>query len=120
MSIIPKQNLIIDDSIDIGLSNDLFNGAFKTASLTDLSNNVYAKISDLSSNVYTELNSKQPTLTALTNLVGMGNNISEINYNNITLNKPTNFQSDWNSTIINKPDLSVYALNSSLSELYQQ
>ena len=66
MSIIPKQNLIIDDSIDIGLSNDLFNGAYKTASLTDLLNNVYAKISDLSSNVYTSLNTKQFNITAST------------------------------------------------------
>ncbi len=46
--------------------------------MTDLSNNVYSKITDLSSNVYTQLNSKQPTLTALTNLVGMGNNIATL------------------------------------------
>ena len=29
--------------------------------------------------------------------------------------KPTNFQADWNSTIINKPDLSVYATTTNLS-----
>jgi hypothetical protein len=82
--------------------------------LTDLSNNVYSKITDLSSNVYTQLNSKQPTLTPLTGLLGIGSNISEINYNNITSNKPTNFQSDWNSTIINKPNLTVYAIKSTV------
>jgi hypothetical protein len=32
-------------------------------------------------------------------------------------NKPTNFQSDWNSTITNKPDLTVYATNSNLNNL---
>ncbi len=31
--------------------------------------------------------------------------------------KPTNFQSDWNSTIINKSDLSVYATNTNLNSL---
>ena len=35
-------------------------------------------------------------------------------YNNV-LSKPTNFQADWNSTIINKPDLSIYATTASLS-----
>jgi hypothetical protein len=28
-----------------------------------------------------------------------------------------NFQSDWNSTIINKPDLTQYALNSDINRL---
>ncbi len=40
MFTIPKQNLIIDDSIDLGLSVDSANGTYKTSSLTDLSNNV--------------------------------------------------------------------------------
>jgi hypothetical protein len=61
------------------------------------------KISDLSSNVYTQLNSKQPTLTPLTNLVGMGNNITTLDYNKITSNKPTKFQSDWDSTPFGSP-----------------
>ena len=37
-----------------------------------------------------------------TNFYGGGANITNVNYNNLT-NKPTNFQSDWSSTIINKP-----------------
>jgi hypothetical protein len=31
-----------------------------------------------------------------------------------------NFQSDWNSTIINKPDLTVYALPQLLIQEYKQ
>ncbi len=72
-------------------------------SLTDLSNNIYSKITDLSNNVYTQLNDKQPTLTASTSLAGSSSNISAINHTDVTLNKPTNFQSDVNSTIINIP-----------------
>ena len=51
MSIIPIQNLIIDDDTDIGLSADLIIGSFKTTSLTDLSKNVYTSIFDLSGNL---------------------------------------------------------------------
>jgi hypothetical protein len=64
-----------------------------------------------------DLSTKQNLLDVSTNLLGIGTSISALNYNNITLNKPTNFQSDWTSTIINKPDLSVYALNTSLSTI---
>ena len=91
MSTIPIQNLIVNNDTDIGLTSYFINGTYKSSSLTNLSNNVYSKITDLSSNVYTQLNSKQPTLTALTGLLGIGSNISNINYNNIKLNKPTNF-----------------------------
>jgi hypothetical protein len=129
MSTIPIQSLIVDNDTDIGLTSDLINGTYKSSSLTDLSNNVYSKITDLSSNVYTQLNTKQPTLTALTGLLGIGSNINAIDYNKITLNKPTNFQSDynstlinkptyfqtdWNTTITNKPDLTVYAIKSNV------
>jgi hypothetical protein len=50
-----------------------------------------------------DLSTKQNILDASTNLLGIGTNISALNYLNISVNKPTNFQSDWNSTIINKP-----------------
>ena len=116
MSTIPKQTLIIDNDTDIGLTSDLINGTYKSSSLTDLSNNLYTKITDLSSNVYSQLSNKQATLTSSTSLLGNGSNISSLNYNNL-INKPTNFQSDWATTIINKPDISVYALNTSLSTL---
>ena len=74
--------------------------------------------SNISNILNTKIDTKQDTLTALTNLLGVGSAISALDYNKITLNKPidfqanwnttitnkpTNFQSDWNSTIINKP-----------------
>ena len=42
----------------------------------------------------TLLNAKQPNLTASTNLLGIGSSISALDYNNITLNKPTYFAID--------------------------
>jgi hypothetical protein len=90
MSTIPIQSLTIDNDTDIRLTSDLINGTYKRSSLTDLSNNVYPKSTDLSSNVYTQLSTKQPTLTAATNLLGNGSGITLISYNNIS-NKPTKF-----------------------------
>ena len=49
------------------------------------------------------INTKQDTLTAETNILGIGSSISALDYAKITLNKPTNFQADWNTTISNKP-----------------
>ena len=63
MSTIPIQNLVIDDSTDIGLSSDLINGIYKTSSLTDLSQNVYTKIFDLSSNLNTAISTKENILS---------------------------------------------------------
>ena len=31
---------------------------------------------------------------------GSGSGISNLNYSHITLNKPTNFQSDWTTTVL--------------------
>jgi len=116
MSTIPIQTLIIDNDTDIGLTSDLINGTYKSSSLTDLSNNLYTKITDLSSNVYSQLSNKQSTLTS-SSLLGNGSNISSLNYNNL-INKPTNFQSDWATTIINKPDLTGYLLSSTANSTY--
>ncbi len=44
-----------------------------------------------------DLSIKQDLLDASTNLLGISTSISALNYNNITLNKHTNFQSDWTS-----------------------
>jgi hypothetical protein len=88
MSTIHIQELIVGNDTDIGLTSDLINGTDKSSSSTDLSNNVYSKINDFSNNVCTQLNNKQPTLTALTHLSGTGSNITAINYNNTSLNKP--------------------------------
>jgi hypothetical protein len=43
-STIPIQTLIIDNDTDIGLTSNVINCAYKTFSLTDLSNNVYTRI----------------------------------------------------------------------------
>jgi len=76
---------------------------FTTAELDNYatSNSVYITSNTLN----TKINTKQDTLTAGTNLLGVGTAITAIDYNKITINKPTNFQSDWNSTIINKPTI---------------
>ena len=66
-----------------------------TALLTTGTSSTYVDSNDLST--------KQNVLDASTNLLGIGTSIRDLNYNNITINKPTNFQSDWNSIIINKP-----------------
>ncbi len=43
-------------------------------------------------------------------LYGIGTGLTNTGYTNV-INKPTDFQSDWNSTVINKPDLTAYATN---------
>ena len=48
------------------------------------------------------LATKQNTLTGSTTLLGIGSSITALNYNNITLNLPSTFPSDW-STLANKP-----------------
>jgi len=53
----------------------------------------------------TKINTKQDTLTAATNLLGVGSSISALDYNKITINKPSFFPADWGSTIANKPSL---------------
>ena len=58
---------------------------------------------------------KQNTLTASTNLLGIGTAITAIDYNKISVNKPTNFQADWLTTIINKPTYFQTDWNSTIS-----
>ncbi len=55
-----------------------------TALLTTGTNSTYVDSNDLST--------KQNVLDASTNLLGIGTSISALNYNNITLNKPTIFK----------------------------
>ena len=52
-----------------------------------------------------------------TNIDGKPTNF-QCDYNSTLINKPTNFQSDWISTIINKPDLTQYAINKNLNNLF--
>ena len=71
----------------------------------------------ITSNVLTSsyLPLKQDILTASTTLLGIGSSITDLTYANIN-GKPTNFQSDWNSTVINKPDiLTATQINNSLN-----
>jgi hypothetical protein len=79
------------------------NGSLNSTSLyqngTQIDFSSYATNTALTNGLAT----KQNNLTALTYLLGMGSAITDIDYNKITLNKPTNFQADWNSTVINIP-----------------
>ena len=51
-----------------------------------------------------------------TNIDGKPTNFQS-DWNSTIINKPTNFQSDYNSTVINTPNLSVYATNTNLNSL---
>ena len=44
------------------------------------------------------------TIDASQNITGNGSGLTNVNYNNLT-NKPTNFQTDWNTTVSNRPSL---------------
>ena len=52
-------------------------------------------------------------------LYGNGTGLTHLQYNNID-NKPSYFPSDYNSTIINTPNLSVYATNTNLNNVSTQ
>ena len=60
------------------------------------------KLDTTSNNLKTFIDNKQNTLTAATSLLGIGSSITQLNYNNITLNLPSTFPSDW-SIVANKP-----------------
>ena len=92
----------------IGFPNDSSpqGGGTFTSGSTYYSNVNSLTLSNTSNTLKTFIDTKQNTLTASTNLLGVGSAITALDYNNITLNKPTNFQADFNSTVINKP--SVY------------
>jgi hypothetical protein len=49
-------------------------------------------------------------------LYGNGTGLTNIGYNNI-IGKPSFFPTDWNTTVSNKPDLTVYATNTNLNSL---
>jgi len=60
------------------------------------------KLDTTSNTLKTFIDTKQNTLTGSTTLLGVGSSITALNYNNITLNLPSTFPSDW-STLANKP-----------------
>jgi hypothetical protein len=90
------------------------NDTSSQSTITNLNNvvgvfNYYITSNELYTNFYTKTQTnnllilKQDVLTASTTLLGNGGSITAINWNNITTNKPTNFQADWTTTVINKP-----------------
>jgi hypothetical protein len=77
-----------------------------TASTTALDNFTTSNyVIGTSNTLQTKINLKQDTLTAATNLLGVGSAITALDYTKITLNKPTDFQANWNTTVINKPSV---------------
>ena len=59
-------------------------------------------VSNISNILDNKINTKQNILTASTTLLGIGSSITNIEYGNV-INKPTNFPTDWNTTVSNKP-----------------
>ncbi len=84
----------IDNSIQSNFS-------FTTGNTYDgtITSNYITNISNL---LQTNINTKQPTLTASTSLLGNGAAITNLAYANIT-GKPSYFPADWNTTVSNKP-----------------
>jgi hypothetical protein len=66
-----------------------------TASTSALDNFITSNyVSTVSNLLITNINSRQPNLTAATNLVGIGSAITALDYNKITINKPSVFPAD--------------------------
>ena len=100
-------NFPVDTSVQLSYSSF----PFATPSLDNYTTSNY--VSNISNVLINNINTKQPILTAATTLLGVGSSISALDYNKITVNKPSFFPADWNSTISNKPstfpvDTSVY------------
>ena len=88
-----------DNSVQLSYSSFPF-------AISDIDNYATSNfVSNVSNVLRSAINTKQDTLTAATNLLGVGTSITAIDYNKVSVNKPTNFQADWNSTIINKPTI---------------
>ena len=68
--------------------------------------------SNISNVLINNINTKQPTLTAATTLLGVGSSISALDYSKITLNKPSTFPADM-TNIYNKTEINnISNLNS--------
>ena len=86
------------------LNNTITQTTFTTNTSPDIDFNVTSGIYNPSSNTIKIFTNNTDALTIDSNqcLCGNATGLTHIQYTNID-NKPTNFQSDWNSTIINKP-----------------
>ena len=90
--------------------------------ITEASNLTRLTTNSYTNNIYTKqvLNNLTPFLYigfCVNKLTGIQGEL--LNFQELQLfgKENNNFQSDWNSTIINKPDLSVYATNTNLNNL---
>ena len=90
-------NFPVDTSVQLSYSSF----PFATPSLDNYTTSNY--VSNISNVLINNINTKQPILTAATTLLGVGSSISALDYNKITVNKPSFFPADWNSTVANKP-----------------
>ena len=93
-------------------SSGIYNGSINNIKI--FTNNTDALTIDSNQCLYG--NATGLTHLQYTNIDGKPTNFQS-DWNNTIINKPTNFQSDWSSTIINKPDLTVYALTTNLNNL---
>ena len=93
--------------------------------ITEASNNVSLLLSSYSSGYYEKILNSTFTTPYLyiglvvNKLTGGDSEALMLNFAELKIfgKELNNFQSDWNSTIINKPDLSVYATNTNLNTL---
>jgi hypothetical protein len=90
-------NFPVDTSVQLSYSSF----PFATPSLDNYTTSNY--VSNISNVLINNINTKQPILTAATTLLGVGSSISALDYSKITINKPSFFPTDWNTTISNKP-----------------
>jgi hypothetical protein len=106
MSSLPVQT---DNSVQLSYSSFPF-------TITNVDNYASSNyVSNISNILKANIDTKQNLLTAATNLLGIGTAITAIDYNKISVNKPTNFQADWLTTIINKPTYFQTDWNSTIS-----
>jgi hypothetical protein len=86
-----------DDSVHLSYSSF----PFTTPLLDNYTTSNY--VSNISNLLINNINTKQPTLTAATNLLGVGTAITDIDYAKITINKPSTFPADM-TNIYNKTE----------------
>jgi len=111
----PLLSILFNGNVGIGSSFPSYkldvNGTFNASNIFKNSiniDNIY-----ISSNVfYNTISTKQDTLTISSPLLGVGSNISDINYNNITINKP-----DLSGYITSNTAANIYINSNSLTNI---
>ena len=108
-----------DDSTQTGIINVSYTTPYSSITNPNiLFNDFKSGIYNPSLNTIRLFTNNTDALTIDSNqcLYGNGTGLTNIGYSNV-IDRPTNFQSDWNSTIINRPDLTVYATTLNLNSL---